>query len=155
MERHGGVARYASFCKLRQNEGMRSESDTTWIVARARELGFALCGVAPVAEFPEHREISPWLERGYAGEMGYLADGRRQNPSLVVPEARSVIVCALNYNTANPYSGQAATAQLGGPRGWISRYAWGRDYHEVMWERLNALVQELKAAFSEEHTSRA
>jgi epoxyqueuosine reductase len=122
---------------------------------RARALGFALCGVAPVAEFPEHREISPWLERGYAGEMAYLADGRRQNPSLVVPEAKSVIVCALNYNTANPYSGQLGTAQPGEPRGWISRYAWGRDYHEVMWERLNALAQELKAAFSEEHTSRA
>ena len=124
------------------------------MVGRARELGFALCGVARLEKFPEHEAFAEWLARGYAGEMAYLADLRRQGPSQVLAGARSVIVCALNYNTAHPYSSESLTNDAGGPRGWVSRYAWGCDYHEVMWERLNALAEALKEKFPE-HRSRA
>jgi epoxyqueuosine reductase len=54
-----------------------------------------------------------------------------------------VIVCALNYNTAYPNSTEAAacaSVDSAPPNGWISRYAWGHDYHEVMWKKLNALA---------------
>jgi len=54
----------------------------------------------------------------------------------------------LNYNTGHPYSVEAAATPVGvETRGWISRYAWGQDYHEVMWGRLNALETELKEKF--------
>jgi epoxyqueuosine reductase len=141
---------------------MKTAADTAWIVERARELGFALCGVAPLKKFAEHEAFAEWLARGYAGEMAYLADARRESPEQVLKGAGNVIVCALNYNTAHPYSSEVE-AQLTearkkdspGPRGWISRYAWGRDYHEVMWEGLNALLQLLKEKFPEKHFSRA
>jgi len=134
---------------------MNSAEDTTWIVERACRLDFSLCGVAPLERFPEHAAIEEWLERGYGGVMGYLADPKRREPAQVLAGARSVIVCALNYNTAHPYSSEAAASDGGGTRGWISRYAWGRDYHEVLWERLNALAEGLSERFQEPHQSRA
>ena len=135
---------------------MDPAGDTAWIVERASALGFSLCGVAPLERFPEYSLFKDWLERGYAGEMGYLADPRRREPAEVLAGARSVIVCALNYNTAHPYSSEAAASGgRGEPRGWISRYAWGRDYHEVLWERLNGLAASLSARFPEPHESRA
>ena len=133
---------------------MKTAAETAWIVGRARELGFALCGVARLQEFPEHGAFAEWLARGYAGEMAYLSDARRQEPSRVLAGARSVIVCALNYNTPHPYSNECVAQKDGEPRGWVSRYAWGRDYHEVLWERLNALAEALKAEFPEEQVSR-
>src|SRR2546425_12478371 len=75
-----------------------------WVVAEARRLGFDLCGIAPIEEFEELARLPEWLARGYSGEMGYLADARRREPARVLPGARSLIVCALNYNTPLPYS---------------------------------------------------
>jgi epoxyqueuosine reductase len=135
---------------------MGSTGDTAWVVERATSLGFSLCGIVPMGKFPEHEAFGEWLARGYGGEMSYLSDARRREPSLVMEGARSVIVCALNYNTANPYSHEGAGSRVDdGPRGWISRYAWGRDYHEVLWERLNALEDALAEKFPEPHSSRA
>jgi epoxyqueuosine reductase len=146
----------ASLPFLRHNQNMNSAGDTAWIAERAYTLGFSLCGVAPLERFPEHAAFNEWLERGYGGAMGYLADPRRRDPAQVLEGARSVIVCALNYNTAHPYWSEAAAAENSdGPRGWISRYAWGRDYHEVLWERLNALASALNERFPEPHCSRA
>lgn len=129
---------------------MQSSTDTAWIVERAREIGFDLCGVVRAEKFPELAQYKDWLELGYAGEMKYLGDPRRQDPQLVMENVRSVIVCALNYNTAAPYSVKAAPAGTleAKPRGWISRYAWGDDYHEVLWERLNRLEAEMRARFA-------
>jgi len=146
----------ASLPFLRHNQVMNSVVDTAWIVDRAKALGFSLSGVAPLERFPEHAAIGEWLERGYGGAMSYLADPRRAEPEQVLEGARSVIVCALNYNTAHPYSSEA-TALDGSSeaRGWISRYAWGRDYHEVLRERLNALAGELNERFPDPQRSRA
>ena len=86
----------------------------------------------------------------YAGEMNYLRDERRVYPRLALEGARSLIVVALNYNSSQPYSTeQAAVRDDDSPRGWISRYAWGDDYHEVLRERLNALVARMHAQWSE------
>jgi epoxyqueuosine reductase len=134
---------------------MASASDTAWIIERAKELGFDLCGVVRVEAFPELAHFEEWLARGYAGEMKYLEDPRRRNPHLVEEKLQSAIVCALNYNTGHPYSVDAAATTTAEPRGWISRYAWGRDYHEVMWERLNALAAVLKEKFPEPVVARA
>ncbi len=120
-------------------------ADTAWIVDQAKLLGFDLCGVVRAEKFPELGKTSEWLARGYAGEMKYLADPRRADPQAAMPGLRSAIVCLLNYNTAQPRSTDPSLAGKDGePSGWISRYAWGDDYHDVLRERLEALVQSLR-----------
>jgi epoxyqueuosine reductase len=128
---------------------MSSVEDTNRVIDISREVGFDRCGVAPAEEFPELAHLEDWLARGYAGEMNYLQDTRRRSPSCVVQGARSVIVCALNYNTSFPFSTEAPQeiAPEEGPRGWLTRYAWGDDYHEVLGEKLDALVQLLRKEF--------
>jgi epoxyqueuosine reductase len=122
--------------------------ETAWLGERARALGFDACGVAPAEKFPELSHYSEWLGRGYAGEMNYLKDTRREDPRSPMPGTRSVIVCAINYNFDLPYSTRAETQYRDAPRGWISRYAWGEDYHEVLWGKLNLLVAEMRAHFA-------
>ena len=117
----------------------------------AREAGFDLAGIAGVRDFPELDRFPDWIAAGYAGEMKYMEGrdeaGRLKRASLrhVVPWARSVIVCAINYNTAQPYSTQVHDPE----RGWISRYAWSReDYHEAVTKRLRIVEQKLREAVS-------
>ena len=129
---------------------------TRWICEQARGIGFELCGVAPAEAFPELAQVSAWLERGHAGEMNYLHDKRRGDPRRALDGARSLIVVALNYNAPQPYSTeQAALHDADSPRGWISRYAWGDDYHEVLREKLNALVARMHAHWPEPFDARA
>src|ERR1700676_2941611 len=134
-----------------------SAERTARVVNLARALGFDMCGVAPAEKFPELAHVEEWLARGYAGEMRYLHDARRESPSLVVHGARSVIVCALNYNSSPPYSTETPDeiASANGPRGWISRYAWGDEYHKVLGERLDALTEKLRQEFPEPFEARA
>jgi epoxyqueuosine reductase len=135
---------------------MDSAARTSWICEQAREVGFDLCGVAPAEVFPELAQLSTWLERGLAGEMNYLHDERRVDPRSALDGARSVIMVALNYNAPQPYSTeQAAVHDEDSPRGWISRYAWGDDYHEVLREKLNALVARMHAHWPEPFDARA
>jgi epoxyqueuosine reductase len=130
--------------------------DTEWVVRQAGSLGFSLCGVAPAAQFPELERLPDWLARGYAGEMDYLVDPRRTSPLRILEGARSVIVCALNYNTAQPHTSEArASSQGDTPRGWISRYAWGEDYHRVVAERLERLVAAMQEKFPGPFAARA
>ena len=129
---------------------------TRWIVEQARALGFDLCGVAPAEAFEELRRLPEWLARGHAGEMNYLHDPRRSDPARVVVDARSVIVAALNYRTQQPYSTEVPASQAGeAPRGWISRYAWGDDYHDVLRQRLDALVAAMHDEFRDPFDARA
>ena len=126
-------------------------NSTSQIAARvkqaAHEAGFELAGIAPVREFAELNHFPRWIEAGHAGEMKYLEArddaGQLKRSSLrsTAPWARSVMVCAINYNTAHPYSTQAADSE----RGWISRYAWSReDYHEAVMRRLRAVESWLR-----------
>jgi epoxyqueuosine reductase len=124
---------------------------TEWVCQKARALGFDLCGIAAAENWPELQLFPEWLDSGHAGEMRYLHDARRQSPESILPGAKSVIVCALNYNTRQPHSTDApannAPDEL--PRGWISRYAWGTDYHQVLAAKLESLVTEMRAQFAE------
>ena len=112
------------------------------IKAKARELGFDLCGIAPADSFPELAFLREWLERGYAGTMEWMARSadRRADVRHVVPGARSVIVTGTLYNTDRPYS-----ADLPANVARISRYAWGDDYHDVLKRRLDALLAWMRA----------
>jgi epoxyqueuosine reductase len=163
---------------------MKIAADTAWIAERARALGFELCGVARAEKFPELARAEDWFARGFAGEMKYLGDARRGDPSRVLAGARSVIVCGMNYNSEMPRSveigghekahktkrrgAKDAEGQGGmgrgefegdakeyGPRGWISRYAWGDDYHGVLRGRLNALVAEMRERFDDSFEAQA
>jgi epoxyqueuosine reductase len=151
-----GACLLAFHARLRQNWGMTSAKRTARVIEISRSLGFDLCGVAPAEKFPELAHLEEWLARGYAGEMRYLHDERRQSPSYAVQGARSVIVCALNYNTSFPYSTGVPDeiASQDGPRGWIARYAWNDDYHDVLGEKLDALTGALHKEFPEPFEAR-
>lgn len=134
---------------------MNPAERTQWIGDRARVIGFDLCGVASVDALAELSHLHEWLGRGYAGQMKYLHDARREDPQLVLPGARSVIVVALNYNSPQPYSTKyPQTHDAKPPRGWISRYAWGDDYHGVLGQRLEALISEMRVQFPEPFNAR-
>jgi len=125
----------------------------------AAEAGFDLAGIAPVRDFPELDYFAEWLASGHGGEMRYLesrgeaGELKRRALCNVAPWARSVVVCAINYNTAQPKTADPAGA--GGPpsRGWISRYAWSReDYHDSVMCRLRAVEARLKQAAPDSQT---
>jgi epoxyqueuosine reductase len=87
--------------------------------------------------------------------MNYLRDERRRDPRLVLEGARSLIVVAMNYNSQEPYSTELAAGAKNEPaRGWISRYAWGDDYHEVIKAKLDALTAEMRKEFAEPFEAR-
>src|SRR2546428_3701681 len=131
-------------------------ADTLWIVDQAKTLGFDLCGVVRAEKFPELEQMSEWLARGYAGEMKYLMDPRRSDPQTAMPGIQSAIVGLLNYNTARPLSTDPALPiDYRKPSGWISRYAWGDDYHDVLREKLDTLVESLGERFTEPFEARA
>ena len=125
---------------------------TTAIKARARELGFDACGVAPATDLPELPFFREWLDRGYAGDMSYLARSaeRRADVRRVLPSAKTVIVTATNYNTDRPYSTESRDAG----RAHIARYAWGDDYHDVILERMESLLAWMRAASDEPFEAR-
>jgi epoxyqueuosine reductase len=122
---------------------------TNVVKQAAHEAGFELAGVAPVHDFDELDRFREWIDAGRAAEMHYM-EGRDEAGSLkraslrsTVPWVRSVIVCAINYNTAHPYSTHIDDPQ----RGWIARYAWGqKDYHDAVLNRLKSVETKLRAA---------
>ena len=109
---------------------------------QARQLGFDLCGISPVDDFPELAYLRDWIDLGYAGEMAWMARTaeKRADVRNVVPGARSVVMTATLYNTDRPYS-QELPADVAR----ISRYAWGDDYHDVLRTRLEALLSWMRA----------
>jgi epoxyqueuosine reductase len=123
---------------------------STRIKQCARDAGFDLCGIAPVRDFAELQVFPAWIADEKHGEMKYMeardeaGELKRASLSRVAPWARSVIVCAINYNTAHPYSTQVRPEEAG--RGWISRYAWAReDYHDSVLRRLKQTEDELRS----------
>lgn len=109
----------------------------------ARACGFELAGIAratPLAE-DAHR-YQDWVNRGLAGAMGYLTDHRatiRGDPKLLLASARSIICVGKLYNVPERRSTDLDDAELG----WISRYAWGEDYHQVLRDGLEKLAAQL------------
>ena len=132
---------------------MEQVSQITALVKHAAaDAGFDAAGVAPVSDFPELERFAEWIATGRAGEMQYMEvrdeSGSLKRASLrsAVPWARSVVVCAINYNTAQAYSTEVEDPD----RGWISRYAWAReDYHEAVMRRLRVVEGKLLSACRE------
>jgi epoxyqueuosine reductase len=109
------------------------------IKLEAKRLGFDLCGICQAVPPPGIDRFRIWLSSGYAGQMRYLADRTEAyaDPNHVLDGARSIVMLAMNYRTAEP-----AEARAG--QGRVSRYAWGTDYHNIIRERLEALADWLR-----------
>jgi epoxyqueuosine reductase len=110
----------------------------------ARQCGFELAGIAAAAAAEDYTRFEAWREAGFAGEMSYLNDQRgdmRSDPRSLLTSAKTVLCVGKLYNTDRPYSTEV---DLSG-RGWISRYAWGEDYHTVVRKQLEKVVEDLRA----------
>ena len=145
-----------------------TRADREWIETEARSAGFDLAGVAPVpasdsnAAVEADRRFSEWVESGRCGEMEWLmrrdAEGRLLRGDLrrALPWARSVVVCAQNYNTIAPRSIDPAKNGAG----WIARYAWSgegagvhegvpaaSDYHTLLLPKLKRVEEQVRQRF--------
>lgn len=112
------------------------------ILERLRTAGFALTGVCDARPVDRAEAFRAWLDAGHAGQMDWLAQhlAARLDPQVLVPGARSVVCVADRY-----HDGRREAAWGGGtPTGRIARYARGRDYHQVMRERLEPLAEALR-----------
>jgi epoxyqueuosine reductase len=113
------------------------------IKEEARSLGFAAVGIAAVGlETSDDRllaRLQEWLRRGFHGTMRWMArdPARRADPRVALPGCRSIIAVGMNYDT-----GHRATEGKGYGR--IARYAWGRDYHGILGDRLALLEAKLR-----------
>ena len=110
----------------------------------ALACGFDLAGIAAAEPLPEAEHYLDWAARGLAGKMSYLTDHRaekRRDPRRLLESAQSVLVVGQLYNAPVPYSNAFDDETLG----WISRYAWGDDYHDVLRRRLEDVDRRLQA----------
>jgi epoxyqueuosine reductase len=102
--------------------------------------GFDKVGIVRAGALEAEREhLQEWLARGFHGEMSWMEREplRRTDPRLIFPQAKSVVVVALNYYTAHEHADDAATGK-------ISRYSWGDDYHDVVGDKLKSLLAWIK-----------
>ena len=109
----------------------------------ARECGFELAGIARAEPLEaDNQRYLEWVERGSAGAMSYLTDRRakiRTDPKMLLAGARTILCVGKLYNGPQPRSTEVSDRETG----WISRYAWGEDYHEVVRLGLERLVEQL------------
>lgn len=109
---------------------------TAGVKRRARELGFEKVGVVRAEALTEERaRLEEWLARGLHASMAWMERGveRRTDPRELLPGARTVVAVALNYYTPHEHARDPSAGK-------ISRYAWGDDYHDVLGEKLKALL---------------
>lgn len=105
----------------------------------AHEAGFELVGITPALPVAERQRYQDWVAAGFAGDMAYLTDRRagvRDDPRQLLESARSIICVGKLYNGPQPYSTEFQDSELA----WISRYAWGEDYHDTLREGLQRLA---------------
>ena len=113
------------------------------VKALALETGFDLAGFARADAPPELAFFAEWVARGHAGEMGYLTGQVEKRSDLRARSSPGRAACsawALQYDTPHAYSTDAPAG-----RGWIARYAWGDDYHDVLRALLERLRERLQA----------
>lgn len=118
---------------------------TSAIKEYARDIGFSDCGIAAVEKLnDEYIRYEQWLSLGYHGHLGYMVRNseKREDISLIVPGARSVIVLTHNYYT--PHTHSAAESDTSGK---LARYAWGDDYHDVLPPKLEKLSKYIKELY--------
>ena len=122
--------------------GYDNKSLALCIKAWGSELGFQSVGIADTELSRAQAHLSAWLERGWHGEMDYMArhGTRRSRPAELVPGTLRVITCRMNYAT---HTGEGWSELADGDRAYIARYARGRDYHKVLRGRLQKLADRI------------
>ena len=113
-------------------------TSTQYIKITANELGFDFCGIAK-AEFlnEDALRLESWLNKGFHGSMQYMENhfDLRTNPQVLVPGAKSVITLLKNYYTSQQQNSNSPN---------LSKYAFGKDYHEVIKSQLHLFLQQIK-----------
>lgn len=120
---------------------MTSNELTDGLKAEALRLGFDQVGIAPAVAPPGYPRFVAWLEAGHAAGMAYMerqADARA-HPEHVLEGVRSIVVVSFVYGRNEP-------PPSSGTQGKVARYARGPDYHEVLWRRLEELLEWLEHA---------
>lgn len=123
---------------------MNATSHTQLIRAEAHRLGFSFVGFAKARQLDEEaRKLEAWLNKGYHGEMGYMANHfeKRIDPTKLVPGAKSIIVLMYNYFPKEEQKDPNA------PK--LARYAYGEDYHFVLKRKLKDLLQFIREEIGE------
>ncbi len=113
------------------------------VIHFAKELGFNLIGFSSAHKLEkETLQLNNWLNLGYQASMNYMERNidKRMDVTNILPEAKSVITLALNYYYPDEHSNLAGNGK-------VSRYAWGKDYHLVIWDKLELLEEELKKLY--------
>lgn len=111
------------------------ETNARAVKAHARELGFDACAIAAAAPPDPGDRLGQWLARGFHADMLWMARTQavRQDPSLKLPGARSVVVLAKSYCQPRPAPADGAAK--------VALYALGRDYHRVLIKPLRQLAE--------------
>ncbi|MGH7810559.1 MAG: tRNA epoxyqueuosine(34) reductase QueG [Candidatus Binatia bacterium] len=113
----------------------------SWQIKQAAQrLGFELVGISPVKAPSHEQSFAHWLRQGLAGELDYMkrTEALRRDPQELVPWATSIISTGMNYYQSMPRPSPSRETQ-----GWISRYAWGDDYHDVLKRKLDLLLDQI------------
>ena len=121
---------------------------TPHIKTKAQALGFDLVGMAAAFPHPDFSFFRQWIQDGHFGTMEYLKRTleKRANPQTLLPKAQSIICVGLSYPASSPRSFERDEKN----RGWISNYAWGLDYHDIMKPRLHLLANWIRGQTSSE-----
>ncbi len=118
---------------------MSSPSANTLLIKNlSKTLGFDYCGIAKAGMMDEDaRRLENWLNKGMQGTMHYMANhfDKRVDPTKLLPGAKTVITLLLNYFPEQQQQSHAPT---------VAKYAYGKDYHEVIREKLNIFLQQLR-----------
>lgn len=122
-----------------------TDKHTIHIKTLATELGFEFCGIAKAQKLDDDaRRLESWLQKDMHGTMGYMEKhfDLRTDPSKLVPGAKSVITLMKNYYPAEQQETNA-------PK--ISKYAYGKDYHEIIRAKLDEFLDNIKSKIGDIH----
>jgi epoxyqueuosine reductase len=119
---------------------MNAVEKTRKLKEKAHSLGFELAGATPAVSSPQYPDFLNWLSKGYAGEMSYLERRKeeRGDPQKILLGAQSIFCVGLSYNPSPEHYPLLEKNP-------ISCYAWGKDYHEVLGEKLTVLADYLRS----------
>lgn len=121
------------------------ERNTQFIKSFAKTLGFDFCGIAKATRLDEDAQrLESWLNKGLHGKMKYMENyfDLRIDPTKLVPGAKSVITLLLNYFPSEQQRKDVPQ---------VSKYAYGKDYHEVIKEKLKVFLQMIKENIGDVH----
>ena len=110
------------------------------VIEKAKQLGFDLVGFAKADSLEDETEkLQQWLDKGFQASMNYMEKNlhKRKDVKEILPNAKSIISLALNYYIPDNYTNEK-------DKGKVSRYAWGKDYHLVIWQKLDELETMLR-----------